>query len=35
MPNPMPPQTFFIDRVESPVGTMLLIRMICFPLFFA
>jgi methylated-DNA-[protein]-cysteine S-methyltransferase len=26
MPNPMPPQTFFIDRVESPVGTMLLIH---------
>src|ERR1700746_931407 len=26
MPNPMPPQTFFIDRAESPVGTMLLIH---------
>jgi methylated-DNA-[protein]-cysteine S-methyltransferase len=26
MPNLMPPQTFFIDRVTSPVGTMLLIH---------
>jgi methylated-DNA-[protein]-cysteine S-methyltransferase len=26
MPNPMPPQTFFIDPVKSPVGTMLLIH---------
>jgi hypothetical protein len=26
MPNPMRPQTFFIDRAESPVGTMLLIH---------
>jgi O6-methylguanine-DNA--protein-cysteine methyltransferase len=26
MPNLMPPQTFFIDRVESRAGTMLLIH---------
>jgi methylated-DNA-[protein]-cysteine S-methyltransferase len=26
MPNPITPQTFFIDRAESPVGTMLLIH---------
>ena len=26
MPNLMPPQTFFIDPVKSPVGTMLLIH---------